>query len=151
MAAALPFVMAGVQVMGELSSANQQSGQANYQAQIAGQNATAAQQQANAKEELIRRENAQRLGTQRAQAAQSGFDPSSGSLLKIQGDSAANAELDALTARYEGQMQGLSYNNQAAGFRSQASNAKTTGMFNAAGALLSARASYGKSQSLKLN
>jgi len=58
---------------------------------------------ANANEERIRRNSAQELGNQRAATAQSGFDPSSGSMLKLQGDSAGNAELDALTERYKGQ------------------------------------------------
>lgn len=61
-------------------------------------------QVADAKEESIRRSTSQALGEQRAAAAQSGFDPSSGSIVKLQQQSAGEAELDALTARYEGQL-----------------------------------------------
>ncbi len=59
---------------------------------------------ANANEERIRRANALRLGEQRAAAAQSGFDPSSGSLASLQSESAGQAELDALTERYKGDL-----------------------------------------------
>lgn len=58
----------------------------------------------NANEERIRRANRLRLGEQRAAAAQSGFDPSSGSLASLQAESAGQAELDALTERYKGDL-----------------------------------------------
>lgn len=58
-----------------------------------------------ANENRIRRENAYQLGKQRAAMAESGFDSSSGSALMLQGDSAANAELAALTERYKGELQ----------------------------------------------
>ncbi|HEX7639821.1 MAG TPA: hypothetical protein VF457_15600 [Burkholderiaceae bacterium] len=59
---------------------------------------------ANANEERVRRRDAQQLGAQRAAAAESGFDPNSGSLATAQAQSSGNLELDALTARYAGQV-----------------------------------------------
>lgn len=149
MAAALPFIAAGASAIGSIYAGNQAAAQNSYAARVAEQNQVIARQQSNAREELIRREMAQRLGQQRAAAAQSGFDPSTGSMLALQGESAGNAELEALTARYEGQLQAISFGNEAAGYRSQAKAARTTGYLNAAGSLLSSAARYGSS--LKLN
>lgn len=59
---------------------------------------------ANANEERIRRSSRQELGTLRASIAQDGFTPDSQA--ELYGQSAANAELDALTARYEGEING---------------------------------------------
>jgi hypothetical protein len=59
---------------------------------------------ASANEDRIRRANARRLGEQRAAAAQSGFDPNSGSIAQLQGESAGEGELDALTERYKGDL-----------------------------------------------
>lgn len=59
---------------------------------------------ADANETRVRANSAQQLGEQRADAVQSGFDANSGSLATVQSQSAGNAELDALTQRYKGQM-----------------------------------------------
>lgn len=59
---------------------------------------------ADANEERVRASSAQQLGEQRAVAAQSGFDPNSGSAAMLQAQSAGNAELAALTQRYAGQI-----------------------------------------------
>ncbi len=59
---------------------------------------------ASANESRVRARSAQTLGEQRAAATQSGFDASSGSLASLQGQSAGNAELDALTQRYQGRL-----------------------------------------------
>ena len=70
----------------------------------AGQSKEAGYASANANEERIRRGNAIALGRQRAAAAQSGFDPNSGSIAQLQGQSAGQAELEALTERYKGDL-----------------------------------------------
>lgn len=59
---------------------------------------------ADANETRVRANSAQALGEQRASAVESGFDANSGSLATLQTQSAGNAELDALTQRYKGQM-----------------------------------------------
>lgn len=132
----LPFAAMAMQAVGSIFSGNAEAAQYSAAAKNADINARTAYQQAGAREEMQRRENAQRLGDQRAIVAQSGFDPSTGSILTLQGNSAANAELEALTTRYEGQLQALSFTNQAANYRASASSARTTGYLNAAGALL---------------
>ena len=122
---------------------DQQRKSTNYQADIAKDNAKSAALQANAAEEQTRRQMRLRLGEQRASAAQSGFDSTEGSFGNLQMQSAANAELDALTTRYTGQMQSLSFDNQAAGLRANASAANAQGYVNAFGALAGGAAKYG--------
>ncbi|HEY9029648.1 MAG TPA: hypothetical protein VIP05_35495 [Burkholderiaceae bacterium] len=91
------FVQQGMQFMG-----------GQYDAAAAVDDAKTSKQQgllaADANEERIRANSAQQLGEQRARAAQSGFDSGTGSMAQLQGQSAGNAELDALTARYAGQL-----------------------------------------------
>lgn len=114
------------------------------QAAVADQNARTARLQAGAREDMLRRQARARLGEQRAAAAQSGFDPNTGSLLELQGDGAGALELDALTTRYEGALQALSFESQADNLRRSARSAATTGYLNAAGTLLgSAGRKYG--------
>lgn len=109
---------------------------AKADAAIADQNAKTAQQQAAAREESIRRHNRLKLGAQRAAAVQTGFDPNTGSLLSLQGDSAGELELDALTARYDGVMQALSFSQQASRERANGRAAATSSYLSAAGSLL---------------
>jgi hypothetical protein len=111
--------------------------EANAQANIADQNARTARLQAGVREDLIRRQNRAKLGEQRAAVEQSGFDPNTGSLLELQGDSAAAGEFDALTTRYEGALQALSFSTQADSLRRSGKAAARTGFLNAAGTLLS--------------
>lgn len=132
-----------MQLIPAIFAGNAEAAALEGQANVARMNARIASQQGGAREDQQRRENALRLGEQRAAMAQSGFDPSSGSALTLQGQSAANAELDALTTRYESQLQALSFNTQAANLKRQAKSARTTGYLNAAGELLKAGASYG--------
>lgn len=118
--------------------------EANAQANIADQNARTARLQAGVREDLIRKQNRARLGEQRAAAVQSGFDPNTGSLLELQGNSAAAGEFDALTTRYEGALQALSFSTQADSLRRAGRAAGRTGFLNAAGTLLGATGSkYG--------
>lgn len=136
---------AAVSAVGAVYSANSQAAAMEGEANQAKMNAKIASQQAGAREDMQRRENALRLGEQRAAFAQSGFDPSSGSALTLQGQSAANAELDALTTRYEGQLQALSFNTQANNLKRQASSTRSSGYLNAAGSLLgTVGKSYGR-------
>lgn len=97
-----------------------------------------------------RRQNAQRLGEQRAAFGESGFDPSSGSAIDVQQQSARNAEMNALQLRYEGMLRGNAYDSQAGifryqakGYRTQASSAKTAAWMKLFGKGLSAAGSMG--------
>lgn len=86
------------------SSRNQQAS-AEFNAGMSESNAQTTSMQAGAAEEAQRRKSNLVLGEQRAAFAQSGVDPSSGSGLLVQQQSATNAELDALNIRYQGLMQ----------------------------------------------
>lgn len=132
-----------VGTIGSLYAGGQAAAAAEGQANVAAQNAITAQQQANAREDMQRRQSALQLGEQRASAAQSGFESGTGSFAELQGESAGNAELDALTTRYTGQLQSLSLQNEAAGLRRQASASRKQGYLNAFGTLTSGAARYG--------
>lgn len=122
----------------------------DYNAQVAATNAATARQQAGAREEAQRRQARQILGTQRAALAQAGIGLS-GSAADVYGQSVANAEVDALNIRYEGDLEarGLlagatldTYSGQVA--RTNAKTAKRAGYLDTASALLSGGAkAYG--------
>lgn len=128
-----------------------QANEANYKAQKRSleiealtkeQNATAARQQAGAREEAQRRRTKQILASQRAGFSQLGMGLG-GSYGDILNQSSADAELDALNTRYEGtlQAQGLlesaqqsRYAGQVAGLNAAA--ARRAGRLDTASALL---------------
>lgn len=91
------FISQGVQTAGQVYDVYDNSANA-------GQSKEAGYATSAANEDRIRRANAIALGRQRAAAAQSGFDPSSGSMAKLQSQSAGQAELEALTERYKGDL-----------------------------------------------
>lgn len=114
-----------------------------YNAKVAETNAATARQQAGAREEAQRRQARQILGTQRAALAQAGIGLS-GSAADVYGASAANAELDALNIRYEGELdaRGLLAGAELDKYQGKVSNmnaksAKQAGYVNTASALLS--------------
>lgn len=138
--------------------ANQQAAAAEYNAAVAQNQATQAFAAGAERENIQRRQAAQQLSEQRAAFAQSGLDPSSGSALDVQLQSARNAELDALQTRYEGILTGQNYQQQAAlgvyeggVLRASGRAAQRTSYVTAAGNLLSGAASAyggaGRSQS----
>lgn len=143
MAVAVPFIPYIMAAVGAVYAGDQSRKSANYAADVAKDNALSAAKQGNAAEEQQRRISRMRLGEQRAAAAQSGFDPSSGSFAELQAESAANAELDALTTRYSSTMQSMSLENEARGLRANAKTANMQGYLNAAGTLSGAYAKYG--------
>lgn len=118
MAAALPFIIAGVSAYGAIQQGRQDSAALQQQADQAQRDkdaqinqARVARQQAGAEEEAQRREARQLLATQRAAIGQSGA--SGGTLGLLQEDSEMQAELDALNIRYGGEQQASSLLSQA--------------------------------------
>jgi hypothetical protein len=87
-----------------------QQGQAN--AQAAEYNAAMARNEAQAEEARRRRESQRQMGAIRANIGKSGVT-SAGTPLMVLGESAEMAELDALTARWQGQTQSDLYSAQA--------------------------------------
>lgn len=140
-------VMAGVgatvSAVSAISQGQAQAASAKAQARQAEMNARITRQQASVREDVQRSQMRQELGNQRAAAAQSGFDPNTGSLLELQGDNAGAMEFDALSTRYEGALQALNFDNQARVYRAEASNAKRQGYLNAAGSLFGLLGKYG--------
>jgi hypothetical protein len=143
MAAPMMIAAAVMQAVGQISQGEAAGRAENRQGDLALQNATASRQQANADEERQRRMNALRMGEARAGAAESGFDSSSGSLAGLLVKNAGEMELDALTTRYKGQMEAISFENEAATHRANAKSARRSGYMNAFGSLMQAGASYG--------
>lgn len=126
---------------------------ARYNAQTNMQNATAAETAASANELALRRQNDQRMGAIRAQAAESGGF--TGTNLEVLNQSATNMELDALNTRYRGQMQArgmLAAANldefQAKAADMNASSAITGGYIGAAASALGSASNYYNYRSL---
>jgi hypothetical protein len=134
-------VVAGV---GALSSAHAKKNAAEYNQEIAEQNAKVALDQANVNESAQRRRAARALGRQvTATADGPGL---SGTGLDLIEQSAAEAELDALNIRYAGKLGFMS--NQARGelYGMEAENAETAGYLNAGSAALSGYGGYVKNK-----
>ena len=144
-AAAIPYILAAVGTVYAGAAAN---ANAKAQSQQMKNDALTARRVAGAREEQQRRINRVRLSAQRANAAQSGFDPNTGSLAMLQVESAGNAELDALTTRYSGELQSLSLENGANAVRASGRNQQTSGYLSAAGTLAGGYARYGAGQTL---
>ena len=94
------------------------------------------------RENLNRDRSARALSDQRAAMLANGVDPTSGTALLATGQSAQDAEMDALTLRYEGLMQARTQNMEADNARFQGRAAKRQGYFGAAGSLLMAGSKY---------
>lgn len=114
-------------IAGNIQQGQAAQAQANYQAQIAKNNAKIAQNNADMKRQegieearTLRLKNIQKIGAQQAAMAANGFEVNSGTNLDIIGDSAATGELDAITARYNKETQALAYEQQANNFSNQA-------------------------------
>jgi len=143
--------------VGAVNSADAAADNSRRQAQAAQTNAVIAQQNSHntllvtdANEEEQRRKSAMQLGEQRAGLLQAGIG-ADGTASDIIGQSAGNAELDALNIRYQGQLQANNYANQslmqnaqAGASLASASNQEQAGAFGAATSLLGGGASIAK-------
>ena len=133
---------AAIKFIGQSYQGEAEGTRLNSMGDVAQANAKNTRLQTNASEETQRRHNAVRMGDLRARAAQSGFDASTGSLADLQVKSAGEMELDALTTRYQGQLEAIGFDNQAAGYRASAKNARRSGYLSAFGTLASSAANY---------
>lgn len=138
MAAALPYIAAGVTAVSAIQSASAQASAQRYNSRVAQMNAQAALEQGKIAEDQQHREVERRLGQMRANYAASGVDVGVGSPLDVLGDSAAQAEQDRLNLRYNYQMRATGFSNQANLDEMAASNAQTSGYLNAAGGAMGA-------------
>ncbi len=116
---------------GAVSRASAERAMGRYEASVAKANEALALEQAKdavalGEEEIARRKlEARRLiGAQRAAAAASGVDPSSGSPLELALDAASQAELDAMTIRNNAYRAAYGYRVQAINYRTRARMAR---------------------------
>lgn len=146
----LPWISMAFTVVGALSQANTarqnaqaQSAAADYNAQVARNQAYSALQESTAAQLAQRRRSAQLLGSQRAAVAQSGVG-FGGSTKDILEQSETLSELDVLNLAYEGEMKSRGYLGQAdleafnaSQARRNARSATTAGFINAGSAIAS--------------
>lgn len=130
------------------AQAKSQATAAEFNRDLANQNAEATSAQAGLREEQMRREARQVQGAQRAAVAESGTG-FVGSNLDILEQDAVTASLDALNTRYEGQLQSAGYRNDAItqeyqrrGFKKQAKAAKVGAWLSAGSAIINGASSY---------
>lgn len=121
--------------LGAMSSAQAQSNAAKYNAQLAERNAQISRQQAAAQEERQRRQAYLQRGAARAAYGAAGVDLE-GSPLDILEQSALQAELDAQTIRWKGEVGAGGYEGEAGLNRARASSAMTSGYMGAGSAIL---------------
>lgn len=139
-AAAIPMVISAVQ---GVSQASQQAEEGKVQQSIANYNANVAEQQAlDAQRRGImeagerRAQTRQQIGRQRTALAASGVDVSSGSALDIFADTAAYGELDAQTIQSNAMREAYGYRTQSSNQRFQGSVANQAGRNRANSTLL---------------
>jgi hypothetical protein len=137
----LSVASTAMSAIGAIQQGNNAKAAADYNAGIMEQNATIERQQATAREETQRRQARQILGEQRAGFSQAGIGLG-GSASDIMDESATNAELDALTLRYEGDLRARGLMAQAESERFQGRNARTAGYMGAAGSILGGIGGY---------
>lgn len=132
----LALFASGLGAVGSLVGGFGQAAASRRDATIADQNATFADQQAKARQDMIRREAAKLRGKQRAEIGASGVTLA-GSGFDVMEDSAVEAELDALTAGYEGKLQSRALRAEAAANRQDARGALFKGVVGAGAQALS--------------
>lgn len=142
MAFIVPFIPMIVAAVGAVYQGQQQKKAADYRASVDEQNATLTRQQTAAAEEGQRRQMALNMGDVRAAAAQTGFDPNSGTLLNLQAKTAGEMELDVLTSRYRGELEAVGLSHDAALSRFNGKSARTSGYLSAFGSLAQGGANY---------
>lgn len=131
-----------VQAIGQVYQGNAQAAGYEGAAGQAEANARITRQQSSANEDTRRRQVAVQMGEMRARAAESGFDPSSGSLLDLQANAAGEMELDVLTKRYEDTLRAMSFDAEASGYRRAAKGSRRSGYLNAFGTAMSSAGNY---------
>lgn len=143
-ALAAPYLIGGasvVQAVGSIRSGNAAAAAANYNANLADQNARIALQTSAEATRQQRVRNYKALGAIRANVSASGVTLD-GSPLDVLEESARTAEMDALTTQYQGQLQAWGYQNSADLYRQNARQAVTGGYWGAASALLKGGAGF---------
>lgn len=149
-AIAATIASTAVGVMGSIQQGKAAQAQANYQSQVAQNNAQISEWQAadalkrgKVEEDQHRRKVSQLIGSQRASIGASGFDLGDETSVGIVGDTAAMGELDALTIRNNAareawgyRVQGSNYTAESGLLLARGDAARTASKWQAAGDLL---------------
>lgn len=138
------FQMAGqaLQLFGTITAGQEAQAVGNYNAEGFERQAAATRLAAGERENLTRQRGARTLSDQRAALLQGGVSPTTGTALIGVQQNAVDAELDALTVRYEGLMEAQGLQSQAAMSRYEGKSKKRQAYISAAGQLLSASSGY---------
>ena len=143
-AATLAVASAAVGISTAAVNANQQKAMANYQRQVNMQNAKASKEAAQAKIENQRRQAKFTYGTQLARLGGMGA-LAEGSPLDIMGQSAGQQEYDNMVTEYEGEVQAIQFQQQAALNKYEHDMAEYNLGLNATKAVVGSAAKYGDS------
>lgn len=103
-AAAAAAVGAAASAAGSISSGMAQQSAERYNAQVDQNNATQAQEAADAQSQVSEQQTASKLAQQKVDYAASGVDPNTGTPVDVMTDTASKGRLDALSLRYGGQV-----------------------------------------------
>lgn len=157
-ALATAVVGTGIAGYGAIQQGNAAQSAADYQAQVATNNATIADQNAksavaagNAQAEQQRMKTNAIIGAQVAAQASSGLDTGSGSPLDVRTSTKELGELDVLTIRNNAARQAYGYQSQSNSFAAQSgldlatgANAATAGQISSVSSILGGASSVGK-------
>ena len=147
MAAAIPFIIAGVSAYGAIQQGQQSAQASSENAALAEVQAKSALQQGVSREDELRRQQAQFNGQSRALTAQSGtgFEGSNADLAK---QNATLQQLDLLNTRYNSQLQASGLLSQADQDRTAAKNATKNAALSAVGSVASGYGQYKQNKSI---
>lgn len=139
---ALAIASTVMQVVGTITQGNTADKVGTYNSNVLNQRADAELQASGTRESMLRERNRQALSSQRAAMLANGIDPSSGSAGIGSEQQMRDAELDALTLRYEGLLQAKGLRDQGAMALWEGKTAKKQSRFDAASQLISSAGSY---------
>jgi hypothetical protein len=147
MAAAIPFVIAGISAYGAIQQGQQSAQASQDNAALAEVQAKSALQQGVSREDDLRRQQAQFSGEERARTAQSGtgFEGSNADLAR---QNATLQQLDLLNTRYNSQLEASGLMFQAGQDRTAAKNATKNAALSAAGAVAGGYGEYKRDKSI---
>lgn len=134
-------VSSGISAIGQIQAGQAAAAQAAFQARVVEQQAAFARQRAARQEAVFRRDVGQFRSTQRALLAKSGVKVEEGSPLLLQVETAAQAELEALTIRAGGDITAARLRQEAILQRMRRQSSRPASFIGAGKSLLSAASS----------
>lgn len=138
---AIMAVSSGISAIGQIQAGQAAAAQAAFQSRVLHQQAAFARQRAARQEAVFRRDIKQFRGTQRVLLAKAGVRVAEGSPLLLQVETAAQAELEALTIRAGGDITAARLRQEAILQRMRGQSSRTAGFIGAGKSLLSGASS----------